>query len=47
MDNNLLIANVVAFGCLFAIWSKNSWLNMLIKIALLGLLIANIVALVR
>lgn len=43
----LLWANVAAFGVLFAVWSKNSLLNALIKIILLGLLIANVVAAVK
>jgi hypothetical protein len=47
MDKSLLIANAVAFGLLFAVWSKNSVLNFVIKVTLLGLLIFNILGVIQ
>ncbi len=34
--------NVLAFGCLFGIWSKDGWFNMLLKLGLLIAALANL-----
>lgn len=33
--------NTVAFGLLFAIWSKDGWINFFVKVALFTLAIMN------
>jgi hypothetical protein len=42
-----LIANVITYLFLFAIWKNSNWHNLLIRVAFGGMLIATVYLLVR
>jgi hypothetical protein len=44
---DLIIANLVASGLMFGMWSRKGLHNALVKMMWLGLLVANILALSR
>ena len=37
----LLLANAIFLGILFVLWRKDSWLNLILKTAMLFLFLAN------
>lgn len=45
--NALMIANTMATGFMFMIWTKKNWYNFMIKAMFLTLLVFNIVALCK
>lgn len=43
----LTLINTIVFGALFLIWQRNDWINLLIKMILFGLMVANLAVYVR
>jgi len=47
MSHIFALAAATVFGCMFVIWSKKTWPDVLIKIVLFGMTVWGIVAFFR